>query len=178
MQSHAAMEKELRHRRSTLRTFGMGMIIFTLWAMLKPVLVALVISPETGRANVAEDLDALSNALAETGPIGWVVLALMFLFILMIAFLRLYLGFSARAEGLGQRRGNLYVIITFLFFIIQAALFAAEVFFLMKTGTAEKSALETAASLIVELTSTVTTGELAFTAVTVKRLDRQLRQDG
>ena len=178
MQARKTTEKELRHRRSTLRTFGTGMIVFALWSVIKPVLVALEVSPETGGTNVAADLDALSEALAEVGPFGWIAFAVIQLFILMIVGLRVYIGFSARAEGLGQRRGSLYVILAFLFFAVQAAIFAAIVFFLFEIGIGDGSLLETAASLIVDLTSMVTTGELAFTAVAVKRLDRQPRQGG
>ena len=90
--------------------------------------------------------------------------------------LRIWMGLSARAEGLGKPRGRAYMIAGFVFFAIQLVGFVATAIQLLFYGAQTDNLPEVIASLLVDLSSMVTTGEMAFTARKVKRLEAQLRK--
>ena len=160
------METELRRSRSRLCTFGTGVLIFALWDIMKPLLTLLII-PQTG------------GEVAEIGENAGLALAVVLLIILTLFFvtlgLRIYLGISARAEGMGKPKGKVYMIFAFLVFFFLAAIFAAEVAAVI-FGMTSLDPLEIVTALSLEGISMITMGELAFTARKVKRLEKQLRE--
>ncbi len=160
------METELRRNQSTLRILGMGMIAFALWDFIKPALVLLLVSQDWPEADALEKVPKAAVIL---------IVILIFLFVLLSISLRLWIGLSARAEGLGKPRGKAYVVLAFVFLAFQSLLLAATMIQLFRGGLPEQSVLETAASVLLEICSAGTVGELAFTAVKVKKLSVQLQ---
>ena len=163
------MEKELRRGRSTLYILGGGMILFALWIVVKPFLLVLMFTDET-EAAPTEVVPAITREVA--------LLLVAGLLLLMAAGvgLRIWMGLSARAEGLGKPRGRAYMIVGFVFFAIQLVGFVATAIQLLFYGAQTDNLPEAIASLLVDLSSMVTTGEMAFTARKVKRLEAQLRK--
>ena len=159
------MEKELRHSRSVLHILGTGVIAFTLWGFVKTIMILLLVPMDTTAAEPASEVTA--------GAVVFLVLLLLFFLLLLGS--RLYIGMSARAEGKGERRGSAYVMIAFLFSLIQILLFILTLVYSFKTGFSERTVSETAAGFIVEISSMVTMEELVFTAMKVKRLTKQMR---
>jgi heme/copper-type cytochrome/quinol oxidase subunit 2 len=161
------METELRRYRSTLRILGTGVIAFAAWAAVKPILLLLMAPTKTADSELFQDL-----------PVSAVMIALLIIILLigLIIGFRIYLGFSARAEGLGKRKGKAYVILSFILFSIQVLMIISTLIYLIKTGIYGQSFAQTAASLILEISSTVTTGEMAFTAIKVKQLSAELNR--
>ena len=159
------MEKELRHSRSVLHILGTGVIAFTLWGFVKTIMILLLVPMDTTAAEPASEVTA--------GAVVFLVLLLLFFLLLLGS--RLYIGMSARAEGKGERRGSAYVMIAFLFSLIQILLFLLTLVYSFKTGFSERTVSETAAGFIVEISSMVTMEELVFTAMKVKRLTKQMR---
>ena len=86
------MDIELRRCRSTLRIVGTGVIAFAVWAALKPFLILLMVPTGTVDSTLFQELPLSDKIIA--------VFMILLLEALVIGF-RLYLGFSARAEGLG-----------------------------------------------------------------------------
>ena len=166
------MEKELRRCRSTLRILGTGVLAFTMWDLIKPFLAALMVLPEETEITTKE-----LNFDLDPDMIVLLVFALLLLFLLSIG-LRIYLGFSARAEGMGKSRGKAYMIIAFVFFLVQLLLIVIFLFQNIVLRRAESSFSETAASALMEFSSAAIMGGLAFTAAKVKRLGRKLQRAG
>ena len=159
-----ALERELRQKRSALRMFGTGMLAFTAWLIIKTLLVAVLV-PEAVSDSIFEDVqDEYDSSLT----------LLLLGLIALIVWMRLHIGFAARAEGLGKRRGRFYVIMAFVFLAVQIATLIGTVQELLETPLSDADMLDSAASLLLELCSTSTTAQLAFTAVKVRRLDRLL----
>ena len=101
----------------------------------------------------------------------WLIVLVILLMALipMDIVLRIHIGRAARAEGAGKVKGKAYMIFAFVFFGFQL-LGLLQTAFLVFQSNLEKTA---SASLLVEITSTVAMGELAFTARKYKRLNRQ-----
>ena len=155
------METELRRSRSTLRILGTGVIVFTVWSVLKTILLFLLIPLEQTPAGEISDKEAV---------VLLIIFLAIFLFIILDLLVRLRLGFCARAEGLGKHRGTAYVVFAFIYFFFQIFIAALSFYQLLRYGLVGQSIPEAAASLLLEISSVVTMGEMAFTAVKVKRL--------
>ncbi len=119
------MDIELRRYRSTLRIVGTGVIAFAVWAALKPFLILLMVPTGTVDSTLFQELPLSDKIIA--------VLMILLLEALVIGF-RLYLGFSARAEGLGKRKGKVYVVLAFVYFFIQLSVTILTVGYLIKRG--------------------------------------------
>ena len=172
------MEKELSRTQSTLRMLGSGNIVFALWDIIKPFLIVLFLTDETGPTAAADADTAFSDAVMKLGLTEkQLILVVVLLLILVVGtFLRLFLGFAARAEGLGKRRGWGYVVFSFILFISQVILLTQSLWILFKYGLQGADPLELAASMILEISSAAIICETAFTAVKFKRLKRQRQE--
>ena len=160
------METELRRCRSNLGILGSGVIVFTVWELVKPLLITLLIpQAETVAAEPAALQISVELAVA-------LLFALLAVFVLDVI-LRFRIGRAARAEAAGRKKGSAYVVFAFVIFGLQALGFLAALVQLLRSGLMGRSALETAASLLVELSSAVIMGELAFTAVKVRKLSKR-----
>ena len=177
MRAGEHVEKELRRSRSSLRILGGGVILFTLWDILKPLLVMLLVSEETGETQGQQEaLEALA-----VDKLSAIVLLVILLLILLLAVLlpalRIWIGRCALAEGLGKKKSGAYVRVAFVFAVGQFLAFTAAVLYLIiKRPAVQEDLLETVASLLVELTSMATMAEMALTARRVRRMERQLRE--
>ena len=160
------METELRRCRSNLSILGSGVIVFSIWEILKPLLVSLLVQ----HTEAAAPSDSLPFGLSPN-TIAVLILAALLLAVLSVV-LRLCIGLSARAEAAGKRRGKAYVILAFLIFALQVMGFLLMFLPFFLPRQTERALLDTAASLLVELSSTVITGELAFTAARFKKLSK------
>ena len=165
------MDKELRRCRSDLSLLGSGIIVFTIWELVKSMLIA-VLAPETESAG--QEAEAVPEVLEElsSSMISLLAAAILLLLFFSVVF-RLYIGFSARAEAAGKRKGKLYVVLAFVFFAGQLLMFVLGLIQLILNGIGDNSITVTLVTQIVETTSLVITGELAFTAVKFKKLNRR-----
>ena len=156
---------ELRRSRSTLRILGSGVIALSIWSVIRPFLLSKVISLEEITTGLTAGQKAFVYIL--TGLIALVI-------ILLGISLELYVGFSARSEGLGKKKGRGYVIVAVL--LSAAGFFGTAVGLLqvLKSGFGEGGVLAAAAPLLLQLTSSVICAELVFAAIRVKKLSREL----
>ena len=173
--NRAQLEMELRLSMSIMRMLGTCILAFTVWSLVKPFLTILLILPEQimqgDTAGMSDEIPKITNR-----TLAAVIILLLLTFLLLLLALRLYLGFSARAEGLGKPKGRAYVIIAFVFFAVQAVLFAWALFRIVSGRVADGSVWETVTSQLLETCSLVTMGDMAFTAVRVRKLNRRLRE--
>ena len=169
------MNRELTKARSTLRILGEGILIFTLWDVLKPFLLMLLprAVPEATTELAAQMAAELPFQLPELSASSALLILLgVLLFLLLYLVLRLYAGFAARAEGLGRARGGGHVIAAALVLLFQTAGLLVTVWLLFRLRP-KGSIWEEAASLTLEISSAAIMLEMLVTSVRYRRLRRQ-----
>ena len=158
-------EAERLRTGSTLRILGAGVIVFGIWAVLKPALIAVAAPALSGGYNLSPE-----NRTA-AGVIGTVVLAA------VIILLRLYVGLSAWKEGSGTPQGWGYVVWAVIMLLFSLLLFTGIVLiaihFNQFVELGSTVTLDTFASLLVDITSDIILLELIWNAGKMKRLNRQ-----
>ena len=157
------METELRRRRSELLTLGYGIIAFGLWSVLKTYLYTWV-DPIIKEIDTEEQYKMAATILA------YVMISI----ILAADFgLRLYVGMSARAEGMGKKKGRAYIVVAALMLFVSVVLWLVSLGYVQ--SRAEKEALmDYIVSMLVDLTSIAILARLVYNAVKVRQLRRQL----
>lgn len=157
------METELRRRRSELLTLGYGIIAFGLWSVLKTYLYTWV-DPIIREADVT----------AENRTAAAIVAYIMITMVLAVDFgLRLYVGMSARAEGMGKKKGRGYIIVAALMLLISVLLWFLSLGYIQSRAENE-SLMDYIISMVVDLTSIAILARLVYNAVKVRQLRRDL----
>lgn len=177
----AKIEKELRRNRSTLAVVGLGVIAFGAWSVVKTVLIL------TLRAG-----DPLENSEFAEGAFSEIAHIIFYAFIVLVLLLdlalRLYVGLSARKEGLRGKKSAKYIVLACLLaaMSVYSSIFTAGTIGEMsKPKDAAASTVEDAFNLrkgegvedavvstLVEVTSTVTLIQLIVAGVRVKQLEK------
>lgn len=165
------MEKEWRRSKSTLHILGAGVIGFALWDIVKMLLVMVMIAPETDSSGAEELRPLLADLLRDENLLfALLIPAALGLLTFLTIGLRIRIGRAARDEGLGRpHRG--YLGLAFVFFAFQAVYFMLSVWSAFSVSDTTQTPLQIAASLILELFSLVTMGEVCFTARKVRKLN-------
>lgn len=157
------METELRRRRSELLTLGYGIIAFGLWSVLKTYLYTWV-DPIIREADVT----------AENRTAAAIVAYIMITMVLAVDFgLRLYVGMSARAEGMGKKKGRGYIVVAALMLLISVLLWFLSLGYIQSRAENE-SLMDYIISMVVDLTSIAILARLVYNAVKVRQLRREL----
>ena len=154
------MEKKLRRSQVTLVTLGTGVILFGVWSVVKSLLYF--------RTNLFADLD--TQVEPELLPYMLATVVIVALFVLADLGIRLKIGRRARAEGMGRRQKNGYLILAALIVLVNITGDLLGVYALVKYGISEQSGLEYVVSVLVDLSSTVLLAELIITVLRVRKL--------
>ena len=155
------MEKELRRKQVTLVTLGTGVILFGVWSVVKSLLYF--------RTNLFNDLDTqIEPKLLPYVKLAVVVIVA--LFVLADMGIRLKIGRRARAEGMGRRQKNGYLILAALIVLVNIIGDLLGVYYIAKNGVPEQSGLDYIVSVLVDLSSTVLLAELIVTVLRVRKL--------
>ena len=157
------METELRRRRTNLLTLGAGVIAFGVWSMLKTYLY-MIVDPIPMTFDVPEQFQQTALVMAY---------AMVTAFLLIDLALRLYIGLSARAEGLGSKKGKAYIIVTALMLVVNIAAWIVYLF-MYDYRDGYEALMDYVVSLVVDFTSIVILAQLIYNAILVRRLSRQL----
>lgn len=155
------MEKKLRRSQVTLVTLGTGVILFGVWSVVKSLLYF--------RTGLFSDLD--TQVEPELLPyIKLAVVVIVALFVLADLGIRLKIGRRARAEGMGRRQKNGYLILAALIVLVNIIGDLLGVYYIVKNGVPEQSGLDYVVSVLVDLSSTVLLAELIVTVLRVRKL--------
>ena len=155
------MEKELRRKQVTLVTLGTGVILFGVWSVVKSLLYF--------RTGLFADLDAQIEP--ELLPyIKLVTVVIVALFVLADLGIRLKIGRRARAEGMGRRQKNGYLILAALIVLVNITGDLLGVYYIVKNGVPEQSGPDYVVSVLVDLSSTILLAELIITVLRVRKL--------
>ncbi len=173
------MERELRRHQNRLMVSGSGVILFGVWSVVKMLLFFVLERKrvlaflEDAMGDSADVGGGLTRALIEA--IAFIFLFILVLILTIIALLvRLYLGISARKEGMGEKRGIAYVIVATLVLLFYIY---SELYTLTHLGAptdAMTSMTDRVTALIVDFTAIVVLWELVISAIRVKKLKKQL----
>lgn len=161
-------EAELLRTGSTLRILGAGVIVFGLWSVVRPILITVAVPTLQGGYNLSPE-DRTVSALISM--VVWTA---------VIILLRLHVGLSAWREGSGTPQGWGYVIWAVIMLLFNILTFAGLAFVILRfnssfeIGSLESIlTLDTFASLLVDITSTLVQVELIWNAVKLKRLNKR-----
>lgn len=155
------MDARIRKAEIELTTLGSGVIAFGAWTFIKTALNYIFIG-----FDAVEDQDEITKTTVVI--LTWVIIAVDLL-------VRVYVGFSARAEGRNKRRKTpLYIILAggVLFFTVIIALAEIVMLVLMTGGL-----LNLLVNIIIDITSGVMLLELMINAVRVRRYRKEVQKE-
>lgn len=156
------MQLELRRQQNNLVILGGGVIAFSLWGLLKMLLI--LITANTQKNYI---IQGVGEGTAE--KIAFYVL--FFIFIFADLLFRIYIGRSAIAEGRGKRKGTLYLLFAILLFVFYMAGIGLNMFIKL----AEYESLEDRiVQTVIEITSAVIYLELFISALRTRAIQRKM----
>lgn len=159
------MEIELRRRRISLISLGTGVIAFGVWSVTKTFLYFWVNPIDLSGVDVPPEYNGLVTLLTYV-MIGFLMLAGLVL--------RLYVGLSARAEGMGKKKRHGYIAVGALLLVINLAPYPFILLGTLSARLENQARLDYYVSLFVDFTSLITLGDLLRTAIRARKLEKLL----
>ena len=167
MQENDELQIQLRKNQDTLKIVGMGVMAFGAWSVVKTIL-----STTFRWSSITEEM-AITEV--DNRIMGAVFLLITAAFLAAEIAIRLYIGRAAIAEGNGERRRPGYIAVTFVITVLGLTM---TIISIAVPGLRKEPGLEVLASLFVELTSAVVALEMCWAAIRVRKLRRQLAEQG
>lgn len=148
------MDAKTRRTENNLITLGSCVIALGLWSFIKFVIQLLSFSTSERSEWISEE-----NSFIATLAV-W-------LFSVILLLLQIHVGFSARAEGNGKRRGVLYLITSVFIVLVYALTILAEIAILILF---QEAILSLTVTIIIDSTCMIFILEVIVNAVTIRRL--------
>lgn len=159
------METQLKKYLNTLMITSIGVISFSLWSAIKSVMY--LVSSADMFHELAEEI-VLEELPSE------VVLKFFYFIVAFVliseVLIRLFVCMSAIREAKGKKTGYGYVIVGIYLFVSSLILFIQNALTFYNATT---SIFDTIISIVIEITSVYTLGELLFAAIMIKMLKRK-----
>lgn len=160
------MEREIRRCQDHLISIGTGVSLFGIWTVIRIVMSIIV----ERRFIMSE----IQKSTEEDPVLVMTVLCLIAVLLsILILSIHLYIGLSARREGLDEKKRTGYLIVNGLFIIIYCIAITAELICFRK---AFYSIADGIITIFIDITMLVTLVELMFNAVRVRKLSGQLTE--
>ena len=167
MQENDALHIQLRKNQDTLKIVGLGVMAFGAWSIVRTILYTTLQWNSIIENMVEQELSA------KTAGIMYIIVSVMIMAVEIA--IRLYIGRSAIAEGKGERKRSGYIVVAFLIALMDLSLMF---FFFILLGTRTEISLDALVTMFVELTSTVILLEMCQSAIRVRKLRRQIAEQG
>ncbi|MBR3586451.1 MAG: hypothetical protein IKO00_10545 [Oscillospiraceae bacterium] len=167
MQENDALHIQLRKNQDTLKIVGLGVMAFGAWSIVRTILYTTLQWNSIIENMVEQELSA------KTAGIMYIIVSVMIMAVEIA--IRLYIGRSAIAEGKGERKRSGYIVVAFLIALLNLSLMFS---FFMLLGTRTEISLDALVTMFVELTSTVILLEMCQSAIRVRKLRRQIAEQG
>ena len=167
MQENDALHIQLRKNQDTLKNVGLGVMAFGAWSIVRTILYTTLQWNSIIENMVEQELSA------KTAGIMYVIVIVMIMAVEIA--IRLYIGRSAIAEGNGERKRHGYIVVAFLIALLNLSLIF---FFFMLPDARAEIGLNSLVTMFVELTSTVILLEMCQSAIRVRKLRRQIAEQG
>jgi hypothetical protein len=158
---------EIRKSQNTLIVVGSGIVLFSIWTVVKTMGTLFLLRKETveGIRNMMEPVEGITDDA--------VFLLLIVMFVVFSAVLmgiRMYVGMSAIAEGRGKRRSRLYIFIAIVMIIGNILYFFTGFF---STGAPEQlgalSRDQSISTLIIDATSVIMLTQMVISALKIRK---------
>ena len=156
-------EVELRRNQDTLVIIGSGVIVFGIWSIIRTFLTQLF------GADPILEIDADSGSFERV--IGYIGAGIVLAVELGI---RLYIGLSARAEGMGKPRGRGYLMLSWLLLIGDLLLILLGILSYVEKALGEGINAQDVISVLIEITNAVILAQLITASRRVKRIVKHL----
>lgn len=178
MENNSEKQIRLRKSQNTLVVVGTGIIIMSLWSVIKIISEVFINKDEIVSALRNEgnaDLNYLSDS---TIVVLFAVMIVLMSSIFIAA--RVFIGRSAIAEGNGRRANFLYIPFTVIYIVLTVMQIRESANSLVSGKSEELLVIEEppVAALMIELTSLIMLTELLIAAIKVRQYRRNERKEG
>ncbi|MBQ7990662.1 MAG: hypothetical protein IJ251_06405 [Oscillospiraceae bacterium] len=164
----------LRKYSNTLVICGMGEVVYGVWSVIRTIL-AVILSMNITDLLIAE-AEANGEVITESDLELLKVLFYISLGILLAGelLLRMYVGISSRAEGLGRKKNVTYIIAAGIIVINHLS-----TLWTLSVGlhNANEDLLDNAVMIVIDLTSVLILIDLIICAVKVRKLRREIQAE-
>lgn len=167
----------IRKYQNTLIVVGSGIILFSVWTVVKLLGSFFLLQDETVAA--MREIGGAGMEEIPDSAVFYITLAVVMLIMLVVLAIRVYVGLSAISEGRGKRKSRLYLLLAVIM-IISGIMSLYTSFFRVDPQSA-MGALSTDNSLsglIIELTSAIMLTEMVISAIRMRRLTGRGRKSG
>lgn len=169
------MERELRKNQNLLVCIGTGVIMFGFWSVIKGVMT-IFLQREELIAMLEEVKASLSQEEVEFfAPAFTIVCIIIGIIVLLDLLMHIFVGLSARKEGLGRGKGRHRAYLVFSVILFLFSTFSM----VMQISSMEKSFagfLDVIVPVIVDVTFMIMLIELIVVGSKVKTLKRKLKE--
>ena len=166
------MQTELRKHQHTLIVYGTGTILFGLWSMAKSAVLLILDDSENSIANIIAESP---SELGRGTTIEIVVAVVAIIYIVDLIF-RWLVGNSARKIGMGKKELSPgFIIAAMYIYLVDGLEFVSGVVEIIRGGF---DSIDNLLTLLVDITSFVTVGEMVFAAIMVGKLTNEISQRG
>ena len=159
------MQREIRRCHDHLVSIGTGVSLFGIWTVVR-IIMKIILEREMIMSETMGSNPEVSQGLATA-----IIVLLVATVSVIILGIHLYIGLSARKEGLDGKQRTGYLIATGFFIIIYCIGIAVE---LLSFRTLFQSTTDGVVTIFIDITVIVTLVELMFNAVRVRKLSGQL----
>ena len=165
------MQRELRRCHDHLVSIGTGMSLFGIWTVVRVIMNVIL-----ERQQFFEEIQASESEIPmDTRMLMAITLIIIAVLCLMILGIHLYIGMSARAEGLGSKKRTGYLIATGVFILLYGVGIVSEI---LQYQTCFQGITDAAATVFIDMTMLVTLIELMYNAVRARKITAQLAEQG
>lgn len=171
-------KRELRRNQDKLVTIGMGVITFSIWSIIRFFTQAFLNKDEI-ISNFWETVGELPEDMMEymsDAVILLIYFGIVSIFMLIEVAIEFYVGLSAKAEGMGKKKGILYLIISVILAILNLMSTITMLDFSKSSAEIHYKPLERVALALIDLTYFVVLVEMIFAAIKVKKLKRMIQE--
>lgn len=164
-----AMRRELRRNENTMTVAGLGAIAFSVWTVVKAILGLTLHTREMedllSKIEITESTEALDLMAA------YIAIGIILAFDLA---LRLYVGLSARKDGFGGRKSIAYIVVVCIMITVNVV---TDIAYIDSFKINPDEIIEGVVNALVELTSTLTLIELAYSSIKARVLRKKLAEE-
>ncbi len=151
------MDAKIRKLENNLVTVGSGVVIFSLWSLLRMIVYFIVLGD-----TLLVNLTPLEILFVMTFIWGVIIIDCV---------IRCFIGLSARSEGYGNKKRLVYVVLACIVFVNYTLLFAMEIVFIVLDSF---DLVTLVVTIVIDLTSNLFVLDMIVSSIRLRRLRKQI----
>jgi hypothetical protein len=164
---------EIRKSQNTLIVVGSGIVLFSIWSMVKMMGLLVLLKKETVN-ELIEKVGTIEGVSEDT--LFWIFFAIILFFMAFALAIRVFVGLSAVAEGRGKRRGLLYILIAVIMMIGDICFFCVGFFMTEEEQFGALARDQSISTLIIDVTSLIMLTQMVISALRIRKFTRRKRR--